>query len=229
MLFKDSDNYDRQALLEELGVEDGSPIRRRQPTTVPGLEPSAPAPAPEAPKGPDTSAWNTDGYAKPESTAQNFGNVLAGFDQTKWADANHQTPKYVTGRILQEASGGDGRLQSQEERDAAIAAIQKAYPGTTFNGKDKVNIPGVGEVDIFTGASRGEYGAAFQTGGGAPKSGLASAMDMSMGGGALDMTNALIPTDDGFYAQAQQYIQSLLQPGNRLDRDALLGLMGNNR
>jgi len=95
----------------------------------------------------DASGWDTDGYSAPKVTAQSFGNAPPGFDQTKWADPNHQTPKYVVGRLIVE-SGGD--------KDAFAAKLAQAYPGATFNGKDKISIPGVGNnIDVFRGASAG--------------------------------------------------------------------------
>jgi hypothetical protein len=122
----------------------------------------APVPAPvSAPV--DTSKWNTKGYAAPTSAATSSYAAPSGWDQTKWADQNYQDPKYAIGRILMEASGGTGSLKDPAQRQAAIAAIQKAYPGATFNGKDMIQLPGGGApIDIFRGASSGEYGIAFQ-------------------------------------------------------------------
>lgn len=119
----------------------------------------------------DKSKWNTDGFATPGYTASSFGPVLSGWDATKWNDPNHQTPKYVVGRILTEV----GDLKNPDNRAAAISKIQQAYPGAQFNGKDKVTIPGVGTVDIFRGASVGEFGAAFQVEG-AEGGGMANPM-----------------------------------------------------
>jgi hypothetical protein len=102
---------------------------------------------------PDTSNWDTNGYAKPGYTAGSYGNVLAGWDNAKWNDQNHQSPKYVVGRIL----GSVGNLQDPNNRAKAIQQIQQAYPGAQFDGHDTVTIPGIGPVDIFGGASSGEY------------------------------------------------------------------------
>lgn len=99
----------------------------------------------------DTSKWNTDGYATPGYTAQNYGNAPAGFDRTKWADADHQTPKYVLGRITN-SYAQNGRID-KAGMEKAFGDIQKAYPGSTWSGKDKVTVPGVGTVDLVKGMS----------------------------------------------------------------------------
>lgn len=90
--------------------------------------------------------WNTDGYAAPAIIAQNVsGKAPAGWDQDKWNDPNHQTPKYVWGRITQDDNPND------------VEQLLAAYPGATFDGKDKVTgIPGLGPIDIYKGASVGE-------------------------------------------------------------------------
>jgi len=82
--------------------------------------------------------------------------VLPGWDAAKWADPNHQTPKYVVGRIVSQYGADDAGFAK------AVAEIQKAYPGTTTDGKDKVTIPGVGTIDIRTEASSGGTGWAWQ-------------------------------------------------------------------
>jgi len=92
----------------------------------------------------DASGWDTDGYAQPGFTASNFGNAPSGYDPAKWSNPNHQTPKYVVSRIL-----ATHDLKTADGRAAAIADIQRAYPGTTWGGRDVVNIPGIGEVDII--------------------------------------------------------------------------------
>ncbi len=102
-----------------------------------------------APTAVDSSAWNTDGYAAPAYTAANAGSVPDGWDATKWGDPNHQTPKYAVGRILSQFPPTVDGLA------AAFPEIEKAYPGATFNGKDKLTIPGVGTVDVLKGASKG--------------------------------------------------------------------------
>ena len=106
----------------------------------------APVPAPT------TISGNTDGYMTPAWMPSSYGNVLSGYDQAKWLDANHITPKYVVGRIL-----SNYNLQDEAQRNQAIADIQRAYPGVTFDGRDTINFPGIGPVDIFGGASTGEY------------------------------------------------------------------------
>jgi hypothetical protein len=120
------------------GIDD--PGRAGLPAEATRVEGSAPAGAAPA----DPSGWNTDGFAAPTSIAQNFrSQAPAGWDQTKWNDPTHQTPKYVWGRIAADDNPND------------IDQLLSAYPGATFNGKDKVTIPGVGTVDVYRGASVG--------------------------------------------------------------------------
>lgn len=125
----------------------------------PNASPATPtAPDPTTSTSPDTSSWDTDGYSKPGYVPESYGNAPSGWDQGKWADKNHQTPKYAVTRIIM--SNGD--MKDPASRNKAIADIQRAYPGTTYDGKDKVTIPGVGTIDIFQGASSGVYGPAWQ-------------------------------------------------------------------
>lgn len=174
-----------------------------------------------APK-PDSSKWNTDGYATPGYTAQNAGGVLSGFDATKWNDPNHQSPKYVFGRILQEAAGGDGRLETPEQRDAAVKNILQAYPGATFDGKQKVTMPDGGVIDIFQGADAGHYGAAFQVEPGTGRDAAGNPIDTSSpgapaggGGGGLSSLNPMLQgnAQDGI----QQALSSLTQRSPSLE------------
>jgi hypothetical protein len=119
----------------------------------------APAPAP-APV--DTSAWNTKGYAAPTSAATSSYAAPGGWDQTKWADQNYQDPKYVVGRLEMQASGGDGTFDTPQEKQAAVDAILKAYPGAKFNGKDMLDFgDGGAPVDIFAGAGTGRPSMSF--------------------------------------------------------------------
>ena len=67
---------------------------------------------------------------------------MPGWDQSKWTDTSHTTPKYTVGRILSQYAPGSAGLQS------ALPAIQAAFPGTTLVGTDKINIPGVGLIDV---------------------------------------------------------------------------------
>ena len=128
--------------------------------------PAAPAPstttpgAPNYPVDPGMSQWRTGGYAAPAYNTFSSGNAMSGWDQTKWNDPNKQSPKYAVGHILSnynpQGSVGNGQL------NAAVADIQRAYPGTTHDGKGNVTIPGVGRVDILEAAGNG--GKAWQWG-----------------------------------------------------------------
>jgi hypothetical protein len=100
------------------------------------------------PPSADQSTWNTDGFTPPAFAAPYAGGTLPGWEASKLADPNHQTPKYVWGRIAL-ANPGDPKKQ--------VAELLRAYPGAQFNGKDKVTgIPGLGPIDIFQGASSGQ-------------------------------------------------------------------------
>lgn len=108
---------------------------------------AAPTAAPTTAANPN---WNTDGFAGPAYTANRANGVaIPGWDNTKWQDANHQTPKYAVGRILSQFD------PKNTNTAAAMQEIQKAYPGATFDGKDKLTLPGVGAFDIMKGAGNG--------------------------------------------------------------------------
>lgn len=110
----------------------------------------------KASAGADTSAWDTDSYAAPQHTAANFGPVMLGWDGQKWVDPNLQTPKYAVGRILSQYP------HTIDGLGAAMAEIQMAYPGTQFDGRDKITIPGVGTIDVLLAAGGPGGGAAWQ-------------------------------------------------------------------
>jgi len=118
-------------------------------------------------------AWDTNGYSAPSYTASSFGSAMPGWDQTKWTDPNNQHPKYVVGRILKNHNFDDAGTQD------AVKEIMQAYPGTTFDGKDKITIPGVGTVDFRTGAGAGGTGWQWDTGeaAGAPAPAKAPLLD----------------------------------------------------
>ena len=182
---------------------------------APGDMKPMPAPAP----GPDMSAFNTDGFAQPGYTASSFGNALSGWDQAKWADPNHQTPKYVVGRAIAEG----GNMQDPAARASVIANLQKAYPGTTYDGKDKVTIPGVGTFDIFGGAGEGRFTPQFlQEGGGGMSAPYGGGGGMPMAGGA----RSILPTDQSTFDALVRRLRSAAGGGdNGYDQQALLALM----
>lgn len=112
----------------------------------PGVTPGAErveGSAPAAATNPGT--WDTDGYDAPAVIAQNVSQKAPpGWDQEKWNNPDHQTPKYVWGRITQDDNPDD------------IAQMLAAYPGASFDGKDKITgIPGLGPIDVYKGASTG--------------------------------------------------------------------------
>lgn len=83
--------------------------------------------------------------------------ALPGWDQTKWSNPAHRTPKYVVGRIVSCYPHTPSGLR------AALPRIQQAYPGTTIKepGKgDVIIMPGLGMIDVVQAA--GEGGKAWQ-------------------------------------------------------------------
>jgi hypothetical protein len=65
-----------------------------------------------------------------------------GWNQEKWVNPNHNTPKYVVGRILWRYPPTPAGLIN------ALPDVQRAIPGTKQVGDDKLDIPGVGLVDV---------------------------------------------------------------------------------
>jgi hypothetical protein len=116
----------------------------------------------QAPRLPsDPRGWNTDNYPKPGWVAQQpAGHPPPGWDRAKWADPNHQTPKYVVGRILSQYSPRTSNM------DAVVAEIARAYPGTRRTGNGDITIPGIGSADILRAADVGGKGWQFSGGGG---------------------------------------------------------------
>lgn len=90
---------------------------------------------------------NYGGYQAPAWMPATWGETLPGWSAENWGNVDMLTPKYVVGRIL---SNYD--VTTEEGINAAIADIQKAYPGTTWNGFDTITIPGVGAIDIIAAA-----------------------------------------------------------------------------
>lgn len=176
---------------------------------------------------PDTSKWKTDGYAAPKYTASNFGNAPAGFDATKWGSAEHQTPKYVVGRIMQEAAGGTGNLADPAKREAAIAKVLEAYPGAVYDGKDKITFPDGGTVDVFTGSSAGQYGIAWQPlteAGGVPIPGAGGMPQTNIGGQATSTSAVNALTQQNTYDELLRRLQGILGAPSQ-DNEALMALM----
>jgi hypothetical protein len=86
---------------------------------------------------------DTNGFAKPGYAVQGAPQAMPGWDQTKWADPAHQSPKYVVGRILSQYP------QTTDGLKQAMGEIQKAYPGAQQTGEDTLSIPGVStSVDV---------------------------------------------------------------------------------
>jgi hypothetical protein len=105
---------------------------------------------------PAGSNWDTDGYAAPSWFPDQYNPTTpAGWDQTKWSDPNYMSPKYAVGKILSNYPANVGGLTK------AYEDIKKAFPGATYDGKDKLMIPGVGTIDVgqaFSTTASGQYG-----------------------------------------------------------------------
>lgn len=154
--------------------------------SLPATAPPPGGTTPPTPPGtttttPNTSGWNTGGYAVPGFTATNYNRTaVSGYDPAKWNDPAHQTPKYVVGRIL---SGYN--LNDPTQLQAAMNDIIKAYPGSTWGGRDVITIPGIGPVDVIRDFG-GESGIAWQPEDGAqPPSSLTATKPLT---GAFDPT-----------------------------------------
>ena len=119
--------------------------------------------------------------------------MLDGWDATNWNDPNMQTPKYVSGRIFSKYSAGD-----PAQVEAAMAEIQKAYPGAEFDGKDKLTIPGVGTVDVIIGAGGPNPQWGWLAGGGGATGTTANgystfSQNQQMGGDASSILAQILP------------------------------------
>jgi hypothetical protein len=82
----------------------------------------------------------------------NFGDAPPGYDAKNWNDPNMQTPKYGVTRILMSVPGA-GTVGGVK---AAMADLERAYPGITFDGKDKLTHPEFGTIDVVENAVTGD-------------------------------------------------------------------------
>lgn len=121
-------------------VDGGSGPYDPSPTDPPvGTTPPTTAPKP---------TYNTDGFANPAYQAAKPGGVMSGWDATKWGDANHQTPKYVGGRIFSQFNPND-----PSQWAAAAQEFIRAYPGSTYDGSDKITMPDGRVIDFVVNSS----------------------------------------------------------------------------
>ena len=163
---------------------------------------------------------DTDNYARPQYTVAARGPAPPGYNQEKWANPLHQTPKYVVGRILQQFA------PRTETVDAAVAEIAKAYPGAVRVGSGDVKIPGVGIMDILVGADvGGKRWHAGSAGGGGGAKGAGG----GKGGGVPGIT-AYDPSDltsSSALADIIKSIQGISGGGRNLatNRDALMAVL----
>jgi hypothetical protein len=183
-----------------------------------GPRPGSAAPPASPLAGIDQSKWDTDGFSAPGAIKAGKGGAMSGWDQTKWADANNQHPKYVVGRILSNFE------DTPEGLTKAMPDIMAAYPGAKQVGDDKIDIPGVGTVDVGVGFSGGgHHGWAWNTGDGGGNAGGGGGQASLAGGGGFP---GLVPTDDSFFkkllSQAQGAVDDPAASGNR---NALLSLL----
>lgn len=151
-----------------------------------------PATAPTAPAPTDPNLGGSPGGTGGTGTAApqlNYSTpVPAGYDATKWADQNHNTPKYIAGRII--ANGGT--------INDVVAALTAAGHQARIHGSSKDVIdyydPSYGwvEVDIIRdvgGANAAQWGAQYDTNG-TPESRAAA----GMGGMDAQRAAGMIPT-----------------------------------
>jgi len=132
------------------------------------------------------------GYARPAYVAPKYAaHPMPGWDRAKWADPNHQTPKYVIGRIL------SGFKPRTENMDRVVAEIAKAYPGTRRTGSGDITIPGIGSTDILQAADVGGKGWRF--------GGTSGGQQQALTPGAQQVQNTAM---DPY----TQLLQSLIQP-----------------
>lgn len=112
-------------------------------------------PTPGVTRAADTSAWDTHAYPAPTYVAGNFGPAPAGFEAANWNDPNMQTPKYVIGRLAQEAlmASGASSYNDQAFKDLFSDNLQKAYGGAyRYDGKDLILGIDGGSVDFIANA-----------------------------------------------------------------------------
>ena len=153
----------------------------------------------------NTTGWNVESYGNPLYIASAFGGAPAGYDAGKWADPLHQTPKYVWGRIAEEARASGAPNWEQ----IAIDNFIKAYPGTVQESADSFITPWGESIDPFRDFG-GESGTQWMVrgagGGGAPSGFSLSSLFGSRtpsapsGGGAPAPTGGHPFADPGFQA-----------------------------
>lgn len=169
-----------------------------------------------------TNPMKTSGFAEPKMTTKG-GNVLSGWDATKWGDPAHQTPKYVVGRIMSE-----GDTTTEEGRAAIYERIKAAYPDAVYNGKDRLSIPSLGltDIDIYGNASGGEFRPTWQdprdAGGDAGRPSGYYGPNTAKWGNAVGAS--LAPDDWDTFDTLQQRLIEILG-GAPLDRNALMAQM----
>ena len=164
-----------------------------------GYQPSGGAPQPGRAYVPPQGV-NTDGYPQPKITQMPQANAMPGWDNTKWKDPNHQTPKYVVGRLLQDIP------PRTENMAMAMQRIQAAYPGARQIGPGDISIPGVGSVDILRAAGAGGKG--WQWGGGDSgqkfdQSTKGYDIQTAQGGGGMESLIAMLMGGQNPYGQVQ--------------------------
>jgi len=135
---------------------------------------------------PWSDAVDHDEFTLPQYTSSNYGTAPGGYDPVKWTSADHQTPKYVVGRIT-----ADG-FASGKPLDQIVADIQRAYPGTTWNGKDIITNPEWGSIDFVRDIGGPNQGVAWQVEGDGGTVDQAAA-----GGGAAPANSWTDPTSGG--------------------------------
>jgi len=151
-----------------------------------------------------------------------------GWNNDKWNDPNHQTPKYAVGRILSQFE------PRTENMDAIVAEVAKAYPGTRRTGNGDITIPGVGSIDILqaadvggkawhwgaAGAGSGKDAGASKRGSGNSAANAAAGYDLGLGGDISSASNI-----SGIMARLQQLSGGKGKAGIPSAYDAVLAKM----
>jgi hypothetical protein len=189
--------------------------------------------------GQQTDPTHTNGPSTPAPATQSAQYAMPGWDQTKWANPEHNTIKYQAGRIFSQFDPNAIR-QNPAPR---LAALKAAGINATMVGDDKIDFgDGYGPIDVIT---RGGQWAWQPGGGGAPAptamapagamagaAGGYGASGGSGGGGAFgDQIKAMVlklmgqqPTDvmtDPVYRGAMDAYNTQQQRNTEVERNAM--------
>lgn len=156
-MFNDPMRFDpmQDALKRKLGAPIPSPLGAASPANTPTV--GTPQPGVSTTMPPSAPAASGGGSGSRQVAPR--GSAPAGWDERNWNDPSMQSVKYRAGRLLQgvtRPSDVAARVRSAE--------FQAAFPGATFDGKDRINFGGalsdgdsgtpVYDIDVLMGADR---------------------------------------------------------------------------